>query len=100
MVVQTLRQQQPDRVRREERTLLSVVVAPDVEGASPGQALSAGYAVGGQEHATARGPGRLINSSFLHRQTTRVDVIDVIVQDLTLGVAKYFLFLTRESAAP
>ena len=47
------------------RALLSAVVAPDVEGANPGQALSAGSAVGGQQHAAARGSGRLNNYSFI-----------------------------------
>lgn len=46
-------------MRRKERTLLSAVGAPDVEGANPGQALSAGSAVGDKQYAAGResGPG-------------------------------------------
>jgi hypothetical protein len=53
-------QQQPDCVRREERALLSAVVAPDVEGENPGQALSTGSAVGIKKFAAAREAGPLI----------------------------------------
>src|SRR4030066_359240 len=89
VVEQTPREQQPDCVRRDERTFLSAVVAPDVEGANPGQALSAGSDVSGNQHAAAGRSGRLIITTtfrpiLLQTLTTRPTSAGLVVTSAQL----------------